>query len=64
MGSQLEDSMTFHEHIQECEQCRHNPFGLCQAGARLLLLGDTPERQPEREEDAQHATVTAEFGKN
>lgn len=32
--------MTFREHIQQCEQCRSNPFGMCQAGSRLLLLGD------------------------
>lgn len=27
----------FHAHLDQCEQCRNNPFGLCETGAKLLL---------------------------
>lgn len=26
----------FHEHLDECEQCRENPLALCSTGAQLL----------------------------
>jgi len=26
----------FHAHLDECKQCRDNPFGLCKKGAELL----------------------------
>ena len=26
----------FHAHLDECKQCRENPFGLCKIGAQLL----------------------------
>jgi len=26
----------FHRHLDECSQCRNNPFGLCDVGAVLL----------------------------
>lgn len=26
----------FHKHLDECQQCRENPFKLCLTGARLL----------------------------
>lgn len=26
----------FHQHLDECEQCENNPFGLCETGAKLL----------------------------
>lgn len=28
--------MTFHDHLDECAQCRDHPFELCDAGAALL----------------------------
>lgn len=27
----------FHEHLDECEQCRNNPMALCQQGHNLLI---------------------------
>lgn len=58
--------MTFLEHIQTCEQCRNNPFGDCVIGLSLLMLGDAPEGQPEREDDPPdaHTIINATFGKN
>lgn len=37
----LADTFTeaFHKHLDECSQCKNNPFNLCQIGA--LLLGST-----------------------
>lgn len=29
----------FHAHLDQCAQCREQPFNLCDAGARLLELG-------------------------
>ena len=34
----------FHDHLDECRQCRDNPWNLCQAGAdklKRVALGDT-----------------------
>lgn len=35
----------FHDHLDECKQCRENPFHLCPAGEQLLLAVQikTPE---------------------
>lgn len=33
------DIDAFHAHLDECEQCRDEPFNLCAEGARLLLEG-------------------------
>jgi len=27
----------FHNHLDECEQCNHNPFNLCLKGEQLLV---------------------------
>lgn len=29
--------MTFHAHLDECRQCREQPFNLCDVGFRLIL---------------------------
>ena len=32
----MEKIQAFHEHLDECSQCRDNPFGLCSKGVELL----------------------------
>jgi hypothetical protein len=34
----------FHSHLDGCEQCRDNPFGLCAAGAAYLKTVETTSR--------------------
>jgi hypothetical protein len=44
----------FHSHLDECEQCRRNPFGLCPEGDRRLrqqVTGQDPGPQPQRAPD-------------
>jgi hypothetical protein len=31
--------------LDECHQCRHNPFGLCPQGAKLILA---TQKEPEK----------------
>jgi hypothetical protein len=31
----------FHEHLDQCAQCRNHPFDLCDTGATLLRLAAT-----------------------
>lgn len=41
----------FHDHLDTCEQCRRNPFGLCPEGDRRLhqqATGHDPGPQPPR----------------
>lgn len=40
---QLNDRLipAFHEHLDECAQCRNHPFDLCGVGATLLRLAAT-----------------------
>ena len=35
--TQAECITKFHAHLDECQQCRENPFRLCKVGAPLLL---------------------------
>jgi hypothetical protein len=45
--------MTFHEHLDECEQCREKPHSLCFTGALLLrqeALKFATNRTPEEVE--------------
>jgi hypothetical protein len=45
------DNEPFHAHLNECEQCRRNPFGLCPEGGRRLrqqATGHDPGPQPPR----------------
>jgi hypothetical protein len=37
----------FHNHLDECEQCRERPFGLCDVGHVLLTKQDICSQQPE-----------------
>jgi hypothetical protein len=39
----------FHAHLDECRQCRDNPFALCLEGARLLSETATAAWQAARE---------------
>lgn len=32
----------FHSHLDECKQCRDNPFKLCSIGHTLLLKANYP----------------------
>lgn len=42
----------FHDHLDQCNQCRNHPFGLCYSGSRLLNLaaGHDPKNWPEKSE--------------
>ena len=31
-----EPKIKFHKHLDECEQCRNRPFGLCKEGQKIL----------------------------
>ena len=33
----MNEPLEFHKHLDECEHCRKNPFGLCPTGQKLLL---------------------------
>lgn len=48
----------FHAHLDQCEQCRNNPFGLCPEGSRLLTKQDPtpPDADP-----VQTAPVSQEY---
>lgn len=51
--SLIESMDKFHAHLDECEQCRDHPFGLCPSGSALLLataddgavVRETPDAQ-------------------
>ena len=32
----MSDESKFHDHLDECKQCREHPFALCTTGATLL----------------------------
>ena len=32
----------FHDHLDACEQCRENPFDLCEVGKPLLIACGEP----------------------
>ncbi len=32
----IESGTQFHQHLDECEQCRNHPFSLCKEGQELL----------------------------
>jgi len=38
-GGGMDEQATdrFHSHLDECSQCRENPFGLCPIGNQLLV---------------------------
>ena len=38
----------FHDHLDECEQCREHPFNLCEEGARILEETSTADTIPGR----------------
>lgn len=49
MGSNTNDKAVsgpdeFHKHLDECQQCRNNPMGLCSTGKKKLVgvVGDVP----------------------
>lgn len=37
MADRIIRQPTFHEHLDECERCRTQPFNLCPFGARALM---------------------------
>jgi hypothetical protein len=37
------DDNVFHQHLDQCQQCREQPFNLCPIGARLLTEAATSE---------------------
>jgi hypothetical protein len=47
MNTPLLTEDAFHQHLDRCEQCRTQPFGLCVEGAKMLL--DTTDLQPKHE---------------
>jgi hypothetical protein len=36
MADRIIRPATFHEHLDECRQCREHPFALCPYGAKAL----------------------------
>jgi hypothetical protein len=48
-ATKQEPRRDFHAHLDECRQCRHNPFALCLEGARLLGEAATSAGQAARE---------------
>jgi len=35
--TQINDPKDFHDHLDECEQCRNNPMSLCPEGELILI---------------------------
>jgi hypothetical protein len=55
------DPDKFHKHLDECKQCRDNPFDLCPVG-HVILTGELTEGKNEmgeqnRDMQSNHSTV-------
>lgn len=44
----------FHEHLDECWQCREHPFDLCETGLKLLLAIQDEPKIPTTESQQKH----------